>query len=161
MSTTGIHHLVLAGAILHLGGNSRSMDAGGYATPHVFSLGMSPQYRNTMFAALSIPAHAAGIFTQEASPNLSLTPTGTLKHIHLDVGGLLAATVVQTQKDIRLWPVDALVAYLNELSYTRGTAISSRLHKILKETKDLPLPQRIENLVAEVRNLRFYKEMER
>lgn len=160
MSNTGINHLCLAGTVLQFGDNGRLQDLGGYATPYVFSIGMSPQYRGTMVAVLSIPAHAARAFTQDASPNLSLMPTGTLKHIHLDVG-YLTANIVQTQKDMRLWPIDAIVAYINERAASKGTAVNSRLPKILKETKDLPLPQRIESLVEEVRNLRFYKQMER
>lgn len=160
MSNTGINHLRLAGAVLQFKDNSRLLDAGGYATSYLFSVGMSPQYRNTMLAALSVPMHAVPMFTQSASPNLSSVPLGTLKHIHLDRNYLIA-DVVQTQKDIRLWPIDALIAYFTELSAAKGTVLNTRLSKMFKETKDLPLPQRIESLVEEIRNLRFYKHMER
>lgn len=160
MSNTGINRLRLAGAVLQFKDNSRLQDAGGYATSYFFSIGMSPQYGSTLLAALSVPMHAVTIFTQSASPNLSSVPLGTLKYMHLDRNYLIA-DVIQTQKDIRLWPIDALIAYVSELAAVKGPVLSARLSKILKETKDLPLPQRIESLVEEIRNLRFYKHMER
>lgn len=73
----------------------------------------------------------------------------------------LKINILRTEKDLRKWPVEALIFRLSTLSGGKGQLVSHRTSKLMKETRDLPLPERINRLANEIRNLKFYKTMER